>query len=90
MCACAASEGRGGAESYETCQRRFLQTAPWHCKLATDLDVFLFSIQISKKGRNENEILRGGAGYDLVYDHSKIVGVLEMRAFLLGITLSQK
>ena len=44
----------------------------------------------SKKGRNGNEILRGGAGYYLVDDHSKIVGVLEMRAFVLGITLSQK
>jgi len=40
----------------------------------------------SKKGRKGNEILGGGAGYYLVDNHSKIVGVLELRAILLGIT----
>lgn len=79
-------EGRGGVV------RNLPEAIPANSTLALQVGNRLRRLLIfdSKKGRNGNEILRGGAGYDLVYDHSKIVGVLEMRAFLLGITLSQK
>ena len=74
---CERGEGRGGVV------RGLLEKIPANSTLATDLDVFLLSIQ--RKEETETQFW-GGAGYYLVDDHSKIVGVLEMRAILHGIT----
>ena len=77
-----------GAKGRGRVVRGLLDTNPANSTLATDLDVFLLSIQ--RKEEKEMKFWEEGWGIYLVHDHSKIVGVLEMRAILPGITRSQK